>query len=747
MAVSKQPNAIFLNNEPFSVRSYQRSVTDDLVARFGSSEKGDTNLDLLKVQPQKSLRGGMFQNNFSDPEKCSSITEGYYNSVDGAVYLTQSWSNSSDSAPMDTGTLKSWCYWHGDLYITFQTLTIPIQNVIQKFDLSTSAISTLTLPSVLANNTDSLRLFAFDDYIFVATRQTTSGGTISTTRRWDGTTFTDVSTFFTDFAEFNGVLYGISSDASFPGLYSVADPSATPIVVTRVATFGLRPPAGASTFYQGSINYNSALYIATQHGLYRWNGVTCDLVLNYKKSASYFNFTYLAVFNGRLYYTIKDKLYEFDGTNITLVQDFTDAYHITSLAGGADRLWIGTRNNSTFSYSNKFGSGVVYTHSVFAYNGLGFFEYHVFPNQVYFPYVPVTIIELKSSVFAIIPDITISGGGSPQNLTGYKIWENYLPLEFSFETGSLDRALVITSSVIDCDYSAVAKVINGVLNTYDGFNASESVLKLELQYFNNGAWSVFSEVWNSQNLGAAGISTDYLLHDQAKLASPNLSTVPAVFEKIRWRFTRTVLVPTTVTSLFRYFGSTLRYSIQPRMRFKWLLTLQLFGYDKAAQTTQHLSDGTLELRTSAYLRKIIYDSFKNKLPILFYDFDWTEIRSLSPLKVQGMNFISAGDFVAFQDQSAGAQPWINQKIATAVPDLANDFTTLTLASTGYRVGIGGSSNSTLAFGGQVRKSYAVYVKDIRNENYIVDPNTLNNSIGNQAYTDIPSLITVELIEV
>jgi hypothetical protein len=746
MVVNIHKNTIFLDNKPFPVVSYLRSVTDDLVSRFGSSEQGQTNLDLLKAETQQSFRGGMFQRVFDDPEKVSLIENAYFNKLDERLYPTPAW-GAGTTITDDLGSLGilDWCYLKGLIYCSYK-LANPSNtglNGMFKLDPASGTVTILTLPTAL-KNASPLKLTAYGDSIFIGASAASS---VCGSYRYDGvTTFTDVTLQASGFMVFNDTLYLLGYSGDF---YQVTNATATPITCgSKISQVGDPGPlvSGNRPYHDWKV-FNNALYIAMESGLYRFDGTKVYPVLDYGTAADVNNFRYLAVFNGRLYYNIKNKLFQFDGINVEELQDFTDAYRINYIVGGVDRLWISTTVNTGISYSDKVVTPGTYTyyHAIFCYNGVGFFLYRSFSSYTLpINFTQLTLIPILGKVYAFLPDVYLNGS-SEERSNGYK----KLVLDLSQEFVVAAAGVNIISSEMDNDYPSVSKVINGLLINYIGPPPTDhgAALAVYFQYFNDSSWSAWELVWSNSTDrdgdGKSGVTNDYLLHEQ-DTTNPGvtLNTAPRVYNKIRFKvFMNSGTVTPSISDL------TLRYSIQPRLRYKWLLTLDLAGADTRHLTTATGSDGALEDRKSVVLRKVIYDAYRNKLPILFYDFDYTELSGDSLDTLKGTDFISVRDVIAVQNSSDLIGKWRNYMISSVTYDDIDDTTAFTWFSTGFREGIGGASSSaTIVDGSQVRKSHAVYIKAIRNERYIVDPNTTNDNAGQAGYSDIPSQITLDLVE-
>ena len=741
----KLQREIYLDNQPFNIKAYLRSVTDDLVSRFGSAEQGQSNLDLLKSGTQKSVRGGMFQREFDDPEKVSSITNGYFNKFDNNVYPTPYWNNSNftgSASEMTASGVTSYCYYKGAIYYTFQLANPPSTgyNQIWKVDPATNSFSYIT--GVFSNGGSPIKLFAFGDWMYVC--QSPGAGS-HFTHTFDGTTFVATGSQFHDMAAFNDKLYGVDANHN---LYQITATTASSI--THGGTLGAvsGSPGPAGNLFQSMLDYNGALYIAMQNGLWRYDGVAVKPVIDMRRSVNPMNFKYMAVYNGRLYYTIGNKIFKFDGTNIEELQDFTSAYTIVGLSTGGDRLWISVRYDTGVPFSDKFASGASsYGLSAFVYNDIGFFEYWVFTTNGTVPEISTvnsirsTLIPFNDRVFFHFPYVSYNGSMEIRS-TGHRGY--VLDLKQEFQKSGFPLGCTIVTSDIDCDYPSVPKVLNGVMLNYGGLTGGEGSIKIEANYLYEGLWSGWSEIWNTQNVGLDGITNDYLLHEQVNKALPYLPTEPGLFHKLRLRTTLTMTDFTPAT--MPYLGDqTARYTLQPRFRKKWLVDIDLAGKDIRAITTPRMSNRKRETRTANTMRKVIYDAIRNKVPVLFYDVDATEVKSRdgSTIVVSGTDMFSARDVIAIQTQANG---WVSRQIETISYDYVDDETTIEFSAAGQRIGVGASSaaDSAIATGDRVRLCHAVYIRNIRNERYLLDDNTTAMTDG---YTSIPSQITLDLVEV
>lgn len=739
MALNDPRVDVLIDNEPFAVKSYFRSTTDDQVARFGSSEKGQTNLDLLKAATQKSFRGGMFQRTMLDEEMVSTIRNAYYNKLDDNLYFTPVPTVATFASSMSFLGVQSWAYFKGSLYLAFNSEAPgPIFTRIHKIDLQTRVVTALTLPAGLSNSYDPIKITAYKDWIFIAPKIYPASP--ADAYRFDGTTFVNVSGGFADFIEFRDKLYGIAHHNS---LFLINTYNTATLAYTMIKDIG---PTDATYLraYQGSIKFNGALYIAMSHGLYRYDGVDINPVIDLTKHSDKNNFKHMAIFNGRLYYTIKNKIFEFDGVNINEIQDFTEGYKICGIFGGTDRLWVSARNNTyTVAGDPQYGAGLAanfYNFSMFTYNGVGFFEYRAFNDPFPAANTPV-VIDINDEIWWIEPNNYYNASYEDRS-NGYKYSIINKNSEFTVTDIGADRYFEVFSSEFDAGYPAVAKTFNGIMADYLGLEDAKSHLKIEISTLYKGVWSSYVEVWNDKNRSATGIADDYQLHDQSTAGAPVLPTMPLIFDRCRFHIVMTIDAGVTLLTPPRIRSLTMRYTIQPRPRRKWLLTLNIFGKDKNGLDDIYNADGSKDTRFASQLRRKLNDAYEKKLPVLFYDVDYSKLTSTSPLKAKGAYWLKTGDYVAIRESDP--TKWTNRRITVTSVDTVNDLVWFTLDSMGQRLAIGGSAAGTYAVDSPVRKSYAVYVTRISNEQYIIDDNSANDDDG---ASDFSSVLTVELVEV
>lgn len=745
--MSNQARKVYIDNEPFIVTSYNRSVTDDMVARFGSPEKGQTNLDLLKAETQVSFRGGMFQREFNDPEKANYIRGWNFNPLDEFLYPIKKLKSTTYTGAqpnMSLNGVTAWCIFKNRLYIAYRDEN-PVsnpQNKIQWINLTTMVATDVTLPSAVANTAVPITdMKVHRNKIFICGQVRSSGtSTGFNCHRYDGvTSFQDIGGIVNKCVSFRDSLYGIATNSM---MYIASNEFAA-----GSATWNTVKRAGYDNDddlnIQDFLIFNNAVYVTKTTGLWRYDGVDVTPVIDLSNHDSFENFKYSTVFNGRFYYTIQNKLYEFDGFSIRLIQDFSDAYQIKGLTADDKNLYIvviyNVTSESIFDKGEFSGTALTnYTYAYIIFDGVGFFEqqsleYMGSDSNGFIYQLGTTIVSALGKLLWIFPWNYLNGSLESRS-DGYRIYET----DTTYDT----TPRYVYGSEMDMGYPSLPKTLNGVKLDYDGILEDIFKLTVEVSYYKEGSWGLFNPIWNTQTIAVNGSSNDYSLHEYFDDGVENLSAPPEEFERMRYRIKFEYLSGTQL-SVPRLKSITLRYTLQPRMRKRWLLTLSLHD----SLNTLDESVGSSTASSASKLRKILYDVYASKLPVLFFDVDYTKLTQIDTagpdydFLVSGLYQFQHLDCVAIQNDDG---TWHNRKIWMMIYDSPPGQTGFRLANTGHRYPIGGTNYLSTSVGKEVRKSHAVYITRINNEKYLLDDDVINDNDG---LSDIASEITIEVVEV
>lgn len=700
---------VYIDNERVPIRAYNRSSADEFVARFGSPEKGQSNLDLLKAVTQKSFRGGMFQKHFDDDEMADYIRGGQYNKLDKKLYFSPLMGRYDVSVPapnknsvstnMDANCATAKCFFNGFLYIAYRNYPSgAITNRLDKIDLETNTRTSITLPAAIANATCPITdMIPHRDKIFL-TGKSDITDTAFHIHRYDGaTTFVSLTTTsgmtFRKLVSFRDKLYAMG----LSDFYAVTNEMSGTTKYTNIkASVGYRD--GDIDNVHSMHVFNGAVYICKADGLYRFDGVEVNVVFDFRSNASLDNFRLAATFNGRFYWVFKNTLYEFDGTNLAPLQDFSDGYYIISLEAASDRLLIGARYNKSSKSiypSENFPDPLEiesYTYAAIVFDGVGFFEYaselHDTKNTnlpLGFPVVP-TLVSGFSRLAWIFP-ITYANVSLEPRSNGYYFYNIDLLKEFDVSQIGNDRKLEIFGSSMDFGYPSVTKVLNGIDVDCDGFDAENVTLEVYVRTNNRGVISDWELAWSTAHTVSDGIDRDYLLHDESTVASPELDLAPPKFNSIEYYVLAKVAEDYTVTVIPRISEITLRYTLQPDLKKQWSLTIPIRGVDHDDFDTP---EG--ETREATYIRNVLQRARDNSLPVLFYDLDYSKITASDSgvIAAKGENWLNNKDVIAMKDSD---RKWLNRRISDVVYDNNNHRTSFELNSVALRRVIGASSKS------------------------------------------------------
>lgn len=748
-------NSVIINNRKFPVKSYSRSVTDDLVARFGDGSQGQTNLDLTKALTQQSFRGGMFQRVMDDPERVSTITGLYFNDYDQKLYLADNFNEIATYGSITGENISAWCS-HGNAIYFAVNLTdwgggTGTSNKIFKFIPSSNTMSTIAIDATVGASSIPINSMVSHGQNIYYTGGILTGGHKIIRYSPSANTSTPLAPGNTMnmLCSYRGRLYCLDQMT----LYIVENEASGTASYTLIKTIGNYNPDYINMF--NMLEFNGALWIVRSDGLFRYDGVDVFPVINDVSSQSPLNYNKSAVFNGALYFTRSNTLWRFDGINLEELQDFSMQGSVLQLVARDDRLWVVLRNSATSVSSDKFGEITVGTFSIFAYNGAGFYEYKIFSNDNSQYNYPAIMTGLGYSMF-VLPQTYLNSSLEPRHNAFYYFVFNHSK-EFTDKTNAQTSGTIIGSE-IDCDFPSIPKTLNGVAIETDDFETNIDGIKIYVKV-NNGIgysdWELIYDKGGFRN-GASDTSLfvdDYYLHDQTGL----LQTTPLVFKRMQYKVVISNAVNTVVP---RIRSITFRYTLQPRTRFKWQLTLGIFGKD--ADSVDPISE-----LSATKLRQVIFDAHRNKLPILFYDIDWSTLKSRTNVNltdftdsnaveaytaevvVSGQPFVADGEAIAvgFED----TYPWFNSYVKDVEYNSGTDEATYDLYPVinghfGRRESIGGSDALTIPSDTTqvLRRSHAVYVTSIPTERFTLDNDTENVTNG---HSDYKSEITIILTEV
>lgn len=750
---------MYIDQQPIMVDEYSRSSGDDLVARFGSAEMGETNLDMLKAHTQKSFAGGMFQRVFDDPERVSTLEGGYYNDADQKLYFALKEAGMQSLAAFDE--LTAYCVHDDKIFVAVRTNVpypgMPGPNALYCFyDNDQTWRKITSLPTAVANSQHKITsMVVHRDRIFLSGNSRPDTESVAgfgifrlETTGGDGTSTTFVRVrqgAWRLLASFRDTFYAIGSN----GLWSHTkefQAGTDQAVGTRIKGVGNYYTWRHTTNFMRE--FNGALWVGKMDGLFRFDGVDVVKVLDYTNSQMNDNFMFGEVWNGRLYYFNGLKFYRFDGVNIEFLADFSPVTdQIFGVSAASDRVMITVRGTTTSSSSDKFGNPITETDvDVYTYSGFGFYKTHTqgcwFAQYGYSAHM---IAGLNYYLF-FQNDGYFNASQEPRysNATG-----QYFLKDQEFTNQNRAERIDVISSEINNGYPSVDKMLSGVsidgqyldvLDKLEVYVRTEPQLPVDA----DKEWTDWQLIWQKNADFAGYLNSGYIIHD-----GENDGVLVTPSKAVRYRRMQFRLVAAVegewnedtytdgwdgIENVTRFRSITMRYSLQPKQRLAWVLGASLTPYYPGV-TERFLSDGSADTRTAGDVRSTLYNSLHSKKPILFYDIDKYTITGISGdiLTLSAPLFGRDGDVIAFSSDNIS---WGNRRIKKTANPLEVE-----LVGEGYR-DVLGASLLTPSVGDEVRVSRLAYVTRVTSE--IVQLAEANSSPDNPE--DYGSMIRFELRE-
>lgn len=543
-------------------RGYQKSESRIFAPRFGSGEQGLTDLDLWKSWEQTDMTGGGFQPVFSDSTKVQMLKNAVYNPVDHLIYPSPTVGVSS--VPANTSTLMNQsAVYKGLLYYVIDLVGGAGKGGIATYNASTNVSASIKtdFPTFITG------IQVANNLLWVAT---SNGGLYS----YDGTTWTSLGStgapVFTKLFRFRGALYGSGSTNNNASgtLYSLTGTPASAGVVSTIGT-----PGDQLKDILAGVEYNHRLYVGKTDGLYAYDGVQISTILDYSEDESSNNFKYMAVFNGALYFTVKNQLMRYNGSTVEVIQYFANYETVYSIAAAASRLWI-TTSVVTAVAGKDFTTASA---NLYYYDGVGIYHYQ-------------EATSLSSGIpyhIAFCPD---SAGNKLLwfigQLTGATTCRlTYINIGLEYQQGNITNPLTLYTSEFDGNFPFVDKWWDSVTTIYDGFVSTDTVA-VWARTFDGTTWSSWTQ------------------------------TVGGVFKKIQLKI---IVTRNGAASNLALKSFTLRWILSPDFKRQWDLTLLCRG---RSDNQLVLADGqTTETTTAEALREQIYQCRQSDVPVFFEDID------------------------------------------------------------------------------------------------------------------------------
>jgi hypothetical protein len=698
----------YTNLQGYRVRSLTRDSAPLIAPRFSSGAQGQTDLDLLKSVSVDDLSGGMFQRDWTDPEKVARSI-GIFNPNDQKLYPTPPRSSATavsggfyPTAKVET-TQRSAIAYGAFAAGTYTNLLY----VITPF----GGYQSITLPAVWQSNTNSniQGMALHRNFLFICGMN--SNGTYTNCYRYDFTTLTwqDIGGGLNKFCVIRNQLYGINYNADIF--------SATNETAAAAATYTTLDTAGDRTNpVLDFVEYNGAGWIAKSDGIFRFDGLKATKVLNMIPSQ-------LCVYNGALFFASNSWLYKFDGTNVTRLQFFGTGEKIDNgtplaLASNSDYLFLTTTVlTSGYQTGDKFSTTPNGLKRIYTYDGAAFNLLHE-SSEVFGTNYTAAILTNGTSLYDIFGNIVASSWAT-----------NYYTFAFSnlftSTVVTVNSKLEITTAEHDAGFPNIFKTAELIDLNYTGMIAGDS-FAVGYQIFDGKTWGSW------QTLGTITSTTPNTLEITNNL--------PKLYRRIKISVVATLAASSTVALK----GVSLRYTVQPRARWRWQGMFMCEGNG----TTMDRSGAKINTDANA-LNNLITKSIKQKTPSYMLSPDYGIVAAGVNNVV--LSFTVGGQVPIYTDPyleyplvavKNNAGVWEILRVSAVSYNSGTDITTITVLERGYLGITAGTINTAAEF----HLCYKVYVNRLIRDQPVLDEPTYNEQTTS-GESQLQREMLLEIIEV
>jgi hypothetical protein len=694
----------------YRVRSLSRDSAPQIAARFSTGAEGQTNLDLLKSTSVDDFVGGMFQRDWIDNTKVARIV-GIYNPYNAMLYpsfapTAFNFSNTGTPAAKVENENSSFVAFGGDYTGT------GYYSKLYVIDKNTGTFTRITLPTLYTSSAgyQITGLELHGEYLYIAASGYGSS-VINHRMKLSDNTFVNIGGSGCKFAELRGILYLINpASAIFTCTNEFAAGAAT---WTLIDTAGRTSYNNAPTDF---VEFNGALWISKPEGLWRFDGVKAVLVLKSRMRT-------LCVYNGAMYYVSKQWLYKFDGTNVTKLQYFGygETFGDLSFSSNQDYLFFETYVASGYyaSQPDKQGQGDA-LRRLYAYDGVAFtiIKETAMTGLYKTPFVGLVYTQDTLAELYFVAQ-------SASDTAPYDVYANIFLLTNACLSSAItsSAALEVTTSEFDAGYPNVYKSANIIDVSFTGIISGDS-LAISYQLFDGKTWGS----WIS--LGTITSTTD----NKIEIVDPT----KMLFKRIKFNVVATLATGSTLAVK----GVSLRWTLQPRVRWRWQTLLCAYGIN----TDNRLNNAPAAPRTANYLNNLITQSIKQKTPIYLLSPDYGVVKTgvnaaAVSIQIDGEVPIYSDPYSEYPLVSIKNDNgvWEILRVTAAVYD--GTKTTLTIDARGYL----GITAAAIAAGNEFHLCYRVYITRLVRDAPALDDNSYDEQTTKNS--QIQREFMIEMIEV
>lgn len=677
----------------FRCRSLVRDSAPLVAARFATGQPGQTDLDLLKSASVDNVSGGMFQRDWLDNERVARSI-GIFNKYDNNLYPalptptgTGNTANVSSSYYPNATTSNN--YYAFIAYGAFSAGTY--YNLLYVMTYANSAPTSISLPAGLSTsaygNIGSMAIHG--DYLFVSTNSPLSGGANAFRYQISTGTWQNIgSTNVTKFVSIRNQLYAITWASK---IYTVTNETAA-----GAATYTLVDTAGSSdpnNFPVCVTEFNGAMWLSKNgDGLWRFDGVKAVRVLTLEAPQ-------LVPFNGALYFVAESWLYRFDGATVQRLQYFGNQEFIggIAMASNADYLWISTVVlTSGYSQNDKIGASATGLRRVYTYDGAGFHLWTEAAVTLGYGY-NVASLCIKGYFYHVF--------GTVDFTTWQSTWWKYsLANMFSSSAVTSTSLIEITTSEFDDGFPNIFKSLEEIQPLYTGLISGDSLV-VSYQYYNGQTWSA----WQTAGTITSSTTNSVEITDDTK----------KLFKKLKVNLTLTPASGSTA----QLRGVALRYTLQPRMRWRWQTTLMAEGNGTISDKA-----GTAITTDANALTNIIVKASKQKTPIFMLSPDYGIVKT--QINSSALSFVVKGQPPIYTDPyneyplvavKNNSGTWEILRVSAVSYNSGTDESTITVLERGYL----GITAAQINANAEFHLAYKVYITRVLRDAPVLDENTYN----------------------
>jgi len=598
-------------------RGYSRKDAPVFTPRFGTGEQGINDLDVFKIFSQDDFSGGMFQRHFDDITKTARVDGMLLNPYDKLLYNAPPHSQTSPISGW-RGTVNAHTVYKGVLYFAANGAGSHT-GTVYRYNPSTKDYTSIKTDFATAVSA----MAVVNDKLFVATTGGLYWG-------WDGTTWTSQGSFGVILIQpFNGKMYCNGNGSTDKGRLFSHD--GTP--GTGVAG-ALYPVGDVNVAFNSMAVFNSRLYIGKPDGLFAYDGTRVVNILDYQQNYDARNFQFMATHEGFLYYTIKDKVYRFNGATVEQVRDFAQYETIVDVQSAGGRLWVTTQVANVY-VNDKITANTGY---LYYFDGVGWWNYGALTltDGGTGTYNALGISYISDGTYRhLLYGLVHGNAAAPDNSHYvYNLAEEYVASASSSGTDGY----VITSE-FDAGFPDVDKYYDGIQINFENLTAASDFITVEIRTYDGKTWGSY------QTLGTLdkNYTSNYLKRSDTSLSG--------TFRKIQISI-HVYKFAANSSALLALRSFALKYYLNPVQTWQWQLKLLCYG---TGDVPLQLADNTAETTMPATLRDNIYTARQSASPIAFEDIDFNLLNgainnSVTTITVDSTKGFRSSGYIKIDDE-------------------------------------------------------------------------------------------------